>query len=457
MDLSLLKNLENHSSLINELYTNIYKIVRLYDLYIQEIQADPKKKFKTKDYKQSQIQYKSENLIDVVKCHYYSTYKIVEEIKREELDYNDEFNVDKTKKEIKYVVNVAEDEQKQKLFVLFLLAYNLESYLTKKKCYIGIDCEFTQKKISLMQLNFERKNKLKSYMWIIPPGEMNKEMKSYLVKYLFANTQVYKIVNGCDSLDLPYFYEELFEKNNEHLLKFTQKIIDMRFLCEYCKTFINENPIRCNIYDGLLFFETINKPIYDKLNDINEKMQPHHDQVWNIHKISSFHVRYAYYDVLFLKYYIKNVYAWCNEKNIKFGIQLVKQLNKLVILDKYIIVPFIALLKTHIDPINNFFYKKNGQNVNLITVYKEVIDKQNIDSVNLKVSNLFRINYFREHLMYLLKAKVYDHIITHQKVFEKSNKPYNNTVSIIDILNNYLKQTKFNYIKTFLNLLIIST
>ena len=122
----------------------------------------------------------------------------------------------------------------------------------------------------------------------------------------------FKILHGCDSLDLPYMYDILFKGDKDTIFDFTSRIIDTRFLCEYYRASI-EDEKKCSIYDALLYFETINMQKFEYLNNTHDYMGPVQDISWNIHKMSSHHVKYALYDVLFLKHFLSNIYSLANK------------------------------------------------------------------------------------------------------------------------------------------------
>jgi hypothetical protein len=168
-----------------------------------------------------------------------------------------------------YPILIADDEVKTKLFMLYLIVYYIESCARKyhikeinpntlnSKPHVGIDYEFNNRLIALMQINFETfatsEYETNSYIWLVNPGEFDEEQNKILIKYLMTNQDIYKILHGPDSLDIPYMYDIMFKGNKDVILEFTKKIFDTRFLCEYVRLSLGLDR-KCSIYDALLYF-----------------------------------------------------------------------------------------------------------------------------------------------------------------------------------------------------------
>ena len=144
--------------------------------------------------------------------------------------------------DIKYEIIISNEEIEVKLFILYLLMFHIESTTRSKifdmdindnKTFVGIDYEFNNRIIALMQLNFERlssdSKETTSHIFIVNPGDFNQLNKEYLIKFLMTNQSIYKILHGCDSLDLPFMYDILFENNKDYIYDFTKNVYDTRF------------------------------------------------------------------------------------------------------------------------------------------------------------------------------------------------------------------------------------
>ena len=106
------------------------------------------------------------------------------------------------------------------------------------------------------------------------------------------NKFIKKILHGSDSLDIPYMYNQLLDKDPEKIISFTKTMIDTRFLCEYYKlTKSDPSNNKCSIYDeesdrsAIYYFNVISEKQQEKLSDVLKSMPPPHDIVWNIHKM----------------------------------------------------------------------------------------------------------------------------------------------------------------------------
>ena len=168
-----------------------------------------------------------------------------------------------------YYCILCDDDIKLKAFKLFIQFYYVES-LIFKKLYIPIDYEFNTKKIALMQMNFELENNKNSFIFIFYPPELDSSSMEYLKNKIMCNNKIFKILHGSDSLDIPYTFNDFFEGNKENILKFTNTLIDTKYLCEY-HHYDNNIQEKCKIKELLLEHEVINKKQYDRLVDNEEK------------------------------------------------------------------------------------------------------------------------------------------------------------------------------------------
>ena len=153
------------------------------------------------------------------------------------------------KKNIIYYINVCSKNEQNISFHAFILLIALES-LFNRHFYIGIDYEYTNKKIQLAQLNFEHNIALESFIMIISPGELESSIMKNFVDLIICNKYIRKILQGADSLDIPYMYQIMLQDDPDKIIAFTQTLIDTRFLCEYYKLTRNEeSDDKCSIYD----------------------------------------------------------------------------------------------------------------------------------------------------------------------------------------------------------------
>ena len=104
-------------------------------------------------------------------------------------------------------------------------------------------------------------------------------------------------------------------------------------------------------------------------------MGPVQDISWNINKMSSFHVKYALYDVLFLKFFLLNLFklSYKNTKNYFISYSLLAPITRFIFLEKKEVSKVLIESKSKIDPIHNYHIKLNGSNHTLISIYNEII------------------------------------------------------------------------------------
>jgi len=373
--------------------------------------------------------------------------------------------INNNKNIVTYELIICDNDIKIKLFSIYLILFYIESNIRKKifdyklnsnKTFVGIDYEFNNRIIALMQINFERlysdKKNTTSHIFIINPGEFNDNDKNILLKYLMTNKSCYKILHGCDSLDLPYMYEVLFNNDTKIIKDFTTTVFDTRFFCEYYKLTLDLEK-KCTIYDALLFFKVINTEKFNDLNTIHDYMGPVQDISWNIKKMSSYHIKYALYDVLFLRYFLLNIYKLSYENTNKYykSYLLIAPITRFIFIDKKEITKIILNSKKNIDPINNFHIKVNNKNITLISIYNEVINDLKIKNWQLDIHNILMINYFRTGLVTIFKNIIYFLIIKNFKVYEKKNIIFNQKFELDHIFDTFNENKYLNLLLLFIN------
>jgi hypothetical protein len=299
------------------------------------------------------------------------------------------------------------------LFLSYCIFYFINNTHSKKKYYVGLDFEFSEGKIALCQLGFFPKRKFK-HIFILDPKTLSDKHKELLIKTVFVS-KMYKILHGAESLDIPYVFTEFFDNNKDYIMKFTNYMFDTRFLCEYTKIHNGEKERKCSIYDALLYFKVINKNKYDELTNNNTIMGPIQDVQWILKKMSSFHLKYVLYDVLYLKGFIQAIFLSANNNDsILFEhLKYVSPINRFVCLEKFGIINILEKIKNTTDPINNYIIKTDTKNMTLINAYNTIIEKSFLPSIDMKIKNLLEINNFKKSLNLLFKLIVFS-IITNK-------------------------------------------
>ena len=373
------------------------------------------------------------------------------------------------KKKQKYYIKKVTDNITLKLLLTYAMFYYFDNIQKLKSgpyknLMIGLDFEFSENKIALCQIGFFPFKRFK-YIFILDPKMLSEKKKLLFIQTMFTSS-IYKITHGSESLDLPYIYEQLFENNKTYIFDFTKMMIDTRFLCEYFKIFFKSSDRKCSIYDALLHFNVINNTKFIELNKINDSMGPVQDVRWNIKKMSSYHLKYVLYDVLYLKEFVINVFKLSLEKNNSLYQQLkyISQINRFICYEKYDVSEILKETKMLVDPMNNYIvYPKFQENKKtMITIYGEVMEFIILPSIDMKITKLLDINNFKKPLILLFKRIIYGIILEKYQVYENkkdkvhSHIEYTNILKkLIDLklerfsilIDNFIESVKVNIIK----------
>lgn len=396
-----------------------------------------------------------------------SILKLIEMKHSMKLLEREEIKTPKTR--ITYVVSIADDEVKTKLFLLYIMVYHLEAYIrtiigddTSSKPHVGLDYEFNNRIIALMQSNFEtvssKEYDTNSYIWISNPGEFDDNANKILIEYLMIDQNIYKILHGPDSLDIPYMYSVMFNNDKDTILKFTRKVIDTRFLCEYYRLSIDDGK-KCSIYDALEYFGTISKEKFEWLEETHESMGPVQDISWNIHKMSSYHKQYALYDVLFLQHFLFDIYGKIQKDTPQYisSYRFVLALIRFIFLERREVINTIETAKDEINPMNNYLIKHKGKNITLITIYNEVIENLKIPYSHkngnkndvIDIDFIFLVTYVKKLLSVLFKKIIYHIIINNYQIYMNKTDRFTGKLP----LDNMYKELTDNHQKKIILLL----
>lgn len=333
----------------------------------------------------------------------------------------------------KFFVIKVNDVITTNLLLCYSIFYFIDNICSDKKLFIGLDFEFNRSKIALCQAGFYP-NKKHKYIFVFDPNLVNSEQTNIIIRTIFTSN-IYRITHGADSLDIPYIFNELFVGDHDKIISFTKTLLDTRFLCEYFKGFINYEDKKCSIYDALLFFDVIKKEKYDDLNKINEIMGPVQDVNWNVNKMSSYHLKYAVYDVLYLKSFVKKVFMIARTRNMELyeQLKLVPIIDRFNCYEKFGILNILKETKDITDPLNNYIVELddwlNAKSTStMIQMFNETIEK------NKHILNLLKINNFKKPMTLLFK-RIYYSMLTHKyKIFVNKKEQFIKKITHEDIL-----------------------
>lgn len=347
----------------------------------------------------------------------------------------------------KYLICIGDSVYKLKLFVLYIILFYIQTRSVKKDSFVGIDYEFNNRKIALMQSCFFCKN-TQNIVWIINPIELDQIGSKILVDFLMTRRSIYKILHGSDSLDVPYMYQDMFNNDKKKIQKFTSRLIDTRFLCEYYRLIDNPEEKKCSLYDALLLFNTISKEKYNQLNEISDIAGPIQDISWNIHKISSFNIKYAYYDVIFLKRFLFDIFKMAkihiHDKYKSF--KYIPVLTRFVLQEKHEGFNIIINAKKEIDPINNYIIKYKDTNWTLVSLFNKIIDHLILPEINCDLYYVININLFKTPLTLVFKKIIYYLVSTQYTIYINKNEIYQIEYDLNGFYDELLKYKYYRFI-----------
>ena len=367
-------------------------------------------------------------------------------------------------------VIVCTDKKKLTIFINNCILFYLDNFYNIFKSFIGLDFEFNNIKIdgksksviALHQIALYYDDSY--YIYIIDPSLLSDEYLNIYINTIYLS-HIHRIVHGSDSLDIPYIFEYLFHNNSNKIIQFTMEMIDTRYLCEYYKIVIKTTNMKCSIYDGLLYFNTITNDIYNFLNSNMDKIHYNRTDEWNIFKLSDNHIKYTAYDVIYLKDFLNNIIIEAN-KDIKFSsIHLIPSITRFIyfikwgIYDKYVEGPTYNNIKLINDNINNEFIKQKKKNITLLTIYNNYIEKCYLNDLHLSIKDILSINYFKSVITNFTKYLIYGEIKKKYTVYIstdiKSNIILDNNLVLQDIFKLNIKKIS-QFFNSFNNDIIIN-
>ncbi len=292
---------------------------------------------------------------------------------------------------------------------------------------IGIDFEFNRVKdkreVALCQINFERNNK--SDIFLFYPPNINKN----IFRKLLTTDNIIKILHGSESLDLPYLYSNILNKND--IDKFCNNLFDTRYMCEYYNS-INNVDGKCKIYELLLSLNVINKNKYDELIKNDELIGNIWDVFIDVRNLSKEVAKYSAYDVIYLPDLYRKFMAENNNDNVykkiipdissvAFTLRFNNELNEIS----------ETLSKYNLNKIEFYNYQLTFNDV-YILIFEWIKINNNI------INHLYNINYFKKIIELFVKNIIYNKL--------------NNKITLLDfnIKHHYLKSAIDNIINNII-------
>lgn len=309
-----------------------------------------------------------------------------------------------------YLVLKIDNEQKQnfmsEIFNKFIKNQNKN---INQYHMIGIDFEFNkirkgERDVALMQINLENDSST-SYIFILYPPDLTPINHSTLIK-LITHKQIYKILHGAESLDIPYVFNQLLIKK-DLIDGFCSNFYDTRFLCDYYHIEKNIQG-RCSIYYLLLEQQVITKKKFDELEKIEEKTGPIYLINIDIYKLGIHVLRYSLYDVIYLpelfRKFLNMSWAYTN---------LIPEVTCMI--NKYKRDPnnkFNELEKL-VNSMNLYFIYENGSRI----LFNEIWEIFNMTVEENYLVKIQQIPYFKKIIEIIIKFIIYQHLSKYFKVY----------------------------------------
>jgi len=298
-----------------------------------------------------------------------------------------------------------------------------------EKLILSIDFEFNSKKIALMQLAFEYEKK--SNYYIIYPPKISNDIINFFIEKILINKKIKKIMHGCESLDIPYIYNELFNNNIEYITLFTQSLYDTRYFCEYNNLYYKYDN-KCSLYEGLKNNNIINDNIYKYLMN-NEKNM---GNIWqiniDINNLSDQLIYYSIYDVIFLKKFFINLNKELKKIN-KFNYYLFNELFRFILLERNNKTNILNDIIININKFNQYFIIHNNNKFTLIDIFNNLSQLYFFFNDNSKIIN--NINYLKLYQSHIYRLFFYNYLFNKKDIiiYESKNKIIN--LSLINDCN----------------------
>jgi hypothetical protein len=365
-----------------------------------------------------------------------------------------------TNPEINYYVHINPKIEQNILYHAYILIFALESLFTKH-FYIGVDYEYTKKKIELMQLNFEHYVAPESIIFLLKPTDLTDVQMSTHIDLIVCNKYINKILHGASALDLPYMYNEMLANDHVKIKKFTRSLIDTMYFCEFFKKGKGFND-KCSIYDedpersAIYFFKVIDSEQQQNLTNLFDELPAHAEVIWNVRKLGQPQRLYALYDVLFLKYFYYKIISTAvqeetseiSRKNVIILYKyVVNEMVRFVFLENNNITNLNERCKQDVDPINNYFIRKQNKIIKLIDIYNMVSVDLETTTPKVKIDELMMVNPFKNKISTLIKRIVYGFVSQNKvcKIQASSTVVWNETLRNGFILEEF-KNMHYNYL-----------
>lgn len=291
-----------------------------------------------------------------------------------------------------------------------IVGIDFEFYKINKNIDENINKNIDNKVASLIQINLENSSNL-GLIFIFNPNILTKRKLNIFIRFI-CSKRIIKIIHGGEALDIPYIFNNVFNKKKKLIKKFLKNTYDTKFICEYL------NLDKCNIYDLLHKFNVINDDTLNELNKLNETIGSIYKINLDINSINldEKYELYVINDVL----YLPSLYNKIKIK-LKNEINIIQELTNI---SYYIQRDFdknFIILYNEINKMNNYFtIDKNKKKTKLIDFFYNYVDLQKNNSL-LKYNN---ITYFNQFINTIIKCLLYENINKKNIIYKSKNMIY---------------------------------
>jgi hypothetical protein len=253
-------------------------------------------------------------------------------------------------------------KNKEQLQIIKNILNDYISFLNKQKekQLLGLDFEFNKGTIAMAQLNLDkftvnRQDRQDRHEIILLFDPTDKFITETFRKVVI-HKNIWLILHGAESLDLPYLTKQLVKKPKD-LVKMFQNLIDTKYLCDYI---LQEKEGRCKINFFLEQEGIISKEFLEDMLKNEKKMGPIYLVHVDIKNLKPSLLMYSAYDVIFLPELIRKVKLY-----VPF-IEIVRitQINYMM---KYNLLKKYDETKNIIGLVNNSYFPKLPQQNNKLT------------------------------------------------------------------------------------------
>lgn len=268
------------------------------------------------------------------------------------------------------------------------------SFLNKSntKQLLGLDFEFNTGTIALAQLNLD-KFKIDNNEIILLFDPTNEKFIN-IFRQIVLHDNIWVILHGAESLDLPYMTRQLLQ-NKKQIVKLFSNLIDTKFLCEY--SLIDKKEGRCKINYFLQQENIISKKFLEDMLFNEEKMGPIYLVHVDVKKLSKELMLYSAYDVIFLPELIRKI-------KVKYPFIQITRILQINYLMKFKLFKKYDETKELITTINNSYYPKlPTHNNRLIDIIPPLIEM----SQSEELEKLKKIPGFKKIIDIIEKSYLY--------------------------------------------------